>query len=160
MGVTLRVSGIDRTIRDLKRAFDIYKGGKTFATIGVHEDARPEKGGISTALVAAANHFGTKRIPARPFLDKGVEREKATIASDIAKTLAAGKSPEEAIERAALLAVRGVQKQIDETLSPPNSKETIARKGSSHPLIDTGNMRQSISYKLHGRSSKQWASLK
>lgn len=154
MGVTLRVSGIDRTIRDIKKALDAYKAGRIFATVGVHKDAPAEKDGTSTAMVAASNHFGTNKIPARPFLDKGVERERATIAADVAKTLAAGKRPEEAIERAALLAVRGVQKQIDETLSPPNSPRTIARKGSSHPLIDTGNMRQSIAYKLHGRRPK------
>lgn len=151
MGVTLRVTGIERAVRDIKKAMDAYRGGKIYATIGVHKDAPPEENGESTAMVAAKNHFGTDRIPARPFLDNGVERERATIAADVAKTLAAGKRPEQAIERAALLAVRGVQKQIDDTLSPPNSPRTIARKGSSHPLIDTGNMRQSIAYKLHDR---------
>lgn len=151
MGVTLRVTGIERAVRDIKKAMDAYRGGKIYATIGVHKDAPAEKDGTSTAMVAASNHFGTDKIPARPFLDKGVERERATIAKEVARMLAAGKRPEQAIERAALLAVRGVQKQIDDTLSPPNSPRTIARKGSSHPLIDTGNMRQSIAYKLHDR---------
>ena len=30
----------------------------------------------------------------------------------------------------------------------PNSEETIARKGVDNPLIDTGNLRQSIDYKV------------
>lgn len=154
MGVTLKVTGIERAVRDIKKALDAYKGGRIYATIGVHSDAKPEENGESTAVVAAANHYGTGKIPARPFLDKGVEREREAIATDVAKALAAGKRPEEAIARAALLAVRGVQKQIDETLSPPNSTRTIAIKGSSHPLIDTGNMRQSIAYKLYDKRQK------
>lgn len=151
MGVTLRVTGIERAVREIKKQLDAYKGGKIYATVGVHSDAKPEENGESTAVVAAKNHFGVGRIPARPFLDKGVERERAAIATAIAKALSAGKRPEEAVAQAALLAVRGVQKQIDDTLSPPNSPMTIARKGSSHPLIDTGNLRQSIAYKLHDR---------
>lgn len=154
MGVTLRVTGIERAVRDIKKAMDAYKGGRIYATIGVHKDAPPEENGESTAMVAAANHFGTDKIPARPFLDKGVERERATIAKEVARMLAAGARPEEAVKRAAELAVGGVKKQIRDTLSPPNSPMTIARKGSSHPLIDTGNMRNSINYKLHKTRQK------
>lgn len=151
MGVTLRVTGIERAVRDIKKAMDAYRGGKIYATIGVHKDAPPEENGESTAMVAAKNHFGTDRIPARPFLDNGVERERATIAADVAKTLAAGKRPEQAIERAALLAVRGVQKQIDDTLSPPKLSEDDCAKRLVASADDTGNMRQSIAYKLHDR---------
>lgn len=154
MGVTLRVSGIDRTIRDIKKELDAYKAGKIFATVGIHKDVPPEENGESTASVAAKNHFGDGKIPARPFLDKGVEREREKIAKEVARMLSAGEKPADAVKRAAELAVGGVKKQIDETLSPPNSPRTIARKGSSHPLIDTGNMKQSIAYKLHGRRPK------
>ena len=45
-----------------------------------------------------------------------------------------------------------VQQQITDTTSPPNADYTIAVKGSSHPLIDTGHMIQSTTYVIRERS--------
>lgn len=39
-----------------------------------------------------------------------------------------------------------IQKEIVNGDFVPNSPETIKRKGSDKPLIDTGRMRQSINY--------------
>lgn len=41
-----------------------------------------------------------------------------------------------------------VQAEITALTSPPNSPVTIALKGSSKPLIDTGEMRGSVTYKV------------
>lgn len=41
-----------------------------------------------------------------------------------------------------------VQRKIQSGLSPPLSTATIARKGSSKPLIDTGNLLQSITWEV------------
>ena len=41
-----------------------------------------------------------------------------------------------------------VQKRIDEGQFVPNAPSTIKRKGHDHPLIDTGTMRDSISYTI------------
>jgi hypothetical protein len=43
---------------------------------------------------------------------------------------------------------RDIQRTIDKTHTPPNAPSTIRRKGSSHPLIDTGNLRASIRYSV------------
>lgn len=53
-----------------------------------------------------------------------------------------------ALSRLGILASNDIKREIDATLSPPNSPVTIARKKSSHPLIDTGAMRQSVTYKV------------
>ena len=46
------------------------------------------------------------------------------------------------------LGVKAVQEQIWITFSPPLSAATIERKGHSKPLIDTGNLIQSIDYRI------------
>jgi hypothetical protein len=44
--------------------------------------------------------------------------------------------------------VGDIQDRISDGIPPPNSPITIARKGSSKPLIDSGQLRQSISFEV------------
>lgn len=39
-----------------------------------------------------------------------------------------------------------VQTTIEDGYFEPNSEATIRRKGSSHPLIDTGTMKNSVNF--------------
>lgn len=151
MSVTLRMSGFERSLSDIRKAMEAYAGGHVYCTVGVHRDAERYDDGNTVAMVAASNHFGTDKIPARPFLDKGVENAREVIARSIAYDMKNGKAPRQVIASAGALAVRGVQEQIDKTLTPPNSPITIKRKKSSHPLIDTGHMKASITFKLRNR---------
>ena len=43
---------------------------------------------------------------------------------------------------------RDVQRTIRNLSDPPNSPITIHNKKSSNPLIDTGRLRQSVTYKV------------
>ena len=56
---------------------------------------------------------------------------------------------ETALNRTGLFLQREIQKEIDEKETPPNAPATIARKNSSKPLIDSGQMRQAVTYKVH-----------
>lgn len=91
-------------------------------------------------------------IPERPFM-------RNTMRSNRSKYLAAMKTSAAQILRGTVaisavarklgvLAVADIQKEIVSLTSPPNSSLTIALKGSSNPLIDTGEMRQSVTFKL------------
>lgn len=42
-------------------------------------------------------------------------------------------------------------KSLTNTTTPPNAPSTIKQKGSSHPLIDTGFLRASISYEIRAK---------
>lgn len=44
--------------------------------------------------------------------------------------------------------VADIQKKIRDLKDPPNAPSTIAAKGSSNPLIDTGGLRQRITYRV------------
>lgn len=97
------------------------------------------------------NHFGTKRgIPARPFLRNAMRgnlgkyrQQLKTAAPLIIKGL---KNTHNVLSRLGIQAVGDIQKSITSLRTPPNAPSTIARKGSSNPLIDTGEMRQSTTY--------------
>ena len=43
---------------------------------------------------------------------------------------------------------RDVQRTIRELSSPSNAPVTVARKGTDNPLIDTGRLRQSVTYRV------------
>lgn len=108
------------------------------------------------------NHFGTKGgasgggwggpIPERPFLanamrdNKGKYREGMQTAARA--ILADEYDMRSALSKLGVLAQGDVQAEITALSTPPNSPVTIARKGSSNPLIDTGEMRQAVTWKV------------
>ena len=44
--------------------------------------------------------------------------------------------------------VADIQEKITDIRTPPNAASTIAKKGSSNPLIDTGGLRMRITYRV------------
>lgn len=91
-------------------------------------------------------------VPERPFMRLGLRSTKAGLKPQMttaAKSILNGTSSMRAV-----LAKMGIfgQGEIQETItslsSPPNSPVTVALKGSSNPLIATGEMRQSVAWKI------------
>lgn len=122
-------------------------GGNMYALVGYGQGAG--NGGLVER--AFYNQFGTGRRH-RPFLDKGVELvqdqwlEKGEIG--INKLVNNKGTMDEALTLMAQVAVAGVQIYITELKQPANLKSTEKRKGSSNPLIHTGQMRQQVSFEL------------
>jgi hypothetical protein len=116
---------------------------------------------ISMAMVAATHEFGCPEqgIPERPFLRGGIRRgtpkfHKLNVANLRAVVLGE-KGIDESIEMLGVVAVGEVKREFVVGKFVPNSLKTIERKGSSRPLIDTGSMRQSITYVLEGKQSRK-----
>jgi hypothetical protein len=101
--------------------------------------------GRSVALVAAANEFGTKRIPARPFFRNVIAAKSDEWAPAIGHLL-----PQNGYDAPKVLAIAGdaikgqLQQSIKDTNSPPLSPVTIAKKGFDKPLIDSAHMLNSV----------------
>jgi hypothetical protein len=55
---------------------------------------------------------------------------------------------DKAAERVALACEGSMKKRISRGVPPPNAAETIRRKGSSKPLINTGQLRNAIRGKV------------
>lgn len=111
---------------------------------------RTQVPGLSMPQIAAQNEFGTKYIPARPFMSTAVDLNLNMINNYISKQyelILAGKTTtNKALGLIGQMMTGLIQKRIRQIVLPPNSPRTIAIKGSSKPLIDFGQMIQSVSY--------------
>lgn len=150
------------TIRDTRRAAPAWVGKRAKITIGIHgaegdaihddatfaEDGALEPGrALTVAEVGAFHEFGLG-VPQRSFIrawfDESVEKNRELLRSQLALVVA-GKLPlETALERVALKCEADVKRRIRNRIPPPLAPETVRRKGSSVPLIDTGQLRASI----------------
>ena len=76
----------------------------------------------------------------KKFQEKGEELVKQAIALEI--------TPQAALEALGLEIQTSLQEYLTNISNPPNSSFTVKQKGSSNPLIDTGQLRSSITYKI------------
>lgn len=94
----------------------------------------------------------TIRIPERPFLRNGYDSKKDEVVSESEQTLAdvlgGNMAPQQFLEMVGLLLKSGIQDYARDLSSPANSGFTVERKGSSNPLIDTGDMIGAIDYRV------------
>lgn len=111
------------------------------------------EGELTIADVATFNEFGTSRIPQRSFIrawfDESQEFTEKTIQSQLKLVLAGKLDPETAAERIALVFEGSMRQRISRGIPPPNAPITIERKGSSKPLIHTGQLRNAIHARAH-----------
>lgn len=94
-----------------------------------------------------------KHIPARPVLEPAIAASgnKENIAAELtgaAEDVLEGKDPTTNLRRAGIAAQNAARKWFTDPRNnwAPNSPDTIKRKGSDRPLIDTGAMRAAITY--------------
>ena len=124
----------------------------TTVEVGFFAEARYEDG-TPVAAVAAWNEFGTGTIPERPFF----RRALAEVEDGVTKVVKAGIDTEKMVvdDRLADRVGAYVQGRIQESITalkePPNAPSTTGQKGSSNPLIDTGHMRNSVTWKVEQR---------
>ncbi len=117
---------------------------------GFQHGKATEDDGTDICDIAAWNEFGTSNIPSRPFIRDAVDNNGEQVAKMLQQEMAAvlnGESTTETLCKKAGLKMKDIiQESIKDGDFAPNAASTIARKGSSHPLIDTGRMRQSVMY--------------
>ena len=122
--------------------------------VGLPVDSNPYPDGTSGILVGATHEFGSVSagIPERSFLRSTVHenrREYLAIIRKIAiKIIEGAFTSEKALNLLGTKVAEDVKQKIVDLTSPPNTEGTIASKGSSNPLIDTGHLRQSITYEV------------
>lgn len=100
--------------------------------------------------VALFNELGTSKSPSRPFLRQSVDDNSDKInalCKSIMKNISNGScTAEEAYKKAGVYIKGLVQEQIKNGEFEANKPSTIKKKGSDKPLIDTGQMRQSVNF--------------
>lgn len=140
--VTVKDRGYKRLVRQIN-ALDGWQ-----ATVGVHSQQADSGRGIDNVGLMVIHEFGVGRIPERAPLrtafDKNRRKYERFLASG-ARLIASGKSsPKQIAGIVGELAVADVVNGINAGLPPPNAPSTIDRKGSSTPLVDTGQLKASI----------------
>ena len=131
------------------------KGGSLSYSVGFFPGAKYADG-TQVALVGLWNEFGTRGasgevlIPERPFFRSTRKEVRKNIRKLVIKFR---NSQTKVIEKKSVGKIAAfhagvIQEKIVSIKSPPNKPETISRKGSSNPLIDTGLMVQSVTWEI------------
>ena len=144
----------------LQRIIDrISASSKKSLNVGVPEGKMHSDDGESLSMSALANihEYGSpsRNIVARPFLVPALEKNQAKYAKFLASQvipLIRGKTTiDRILGQLGMVAQADVQAYMVSGHFVPLYYTTIKRKGSSKPLIDTGQLRQSITYSIEGR---------
>ena len=105
---------------------------------------------IETAELAKALSYGTDTIPARPFLEEGIQSKQKELADalkkEAAKVIAGGQANWNKVGTMAVGAINEFVRGDYYRTNVPNSEKTIDYKGSDKPLIDGGNLIQSLQF--------------
>ncbi len=107
--------------------------------------------GVSIPMVAALNEYGvpSRNQPPRPFFRNMIAADSPQWGKTMGTLLKAmdGDGHKVLTQMGELIAGQ-LEKSITEFTSPPLSPKTIARKGWSQPLVDSGVLKMSIKYKV------------
>ena len=106
--------------------------------------------------VAARNEYGVGA-PERPFFRRAVTAAKPKIKAAARQRLK-GKAlthpleiPRADARHLGDIQAEEVKRQVIALKRPPNEPDTVARKGSKNPLIDTGRLRDGVEVRVDGR---------
>lgn len=140
-GYQKMMRGLDKSTRDIE------------VTVGVHQEeggaATPS--GKSVVEVAEINEFG-EGPPARPAITGWADDNESHVLGELRQAkeeaLLKGKSVARRADQLAQGYAGQIQQKISDGVPPPNAQSTIDKKGSSTPLINTGQFRSSIRGKV------------
>lgn len=123
----------------------------------------PHGNGMNNVQTAMANEIGSAPgvrpvVPSRPFMAQSFRKEKQApfllYMGKLLKMISQGNmSTKIALERIGRMGESRVKDEITHGQFAPNAPFTVAKKGSSRPLIDTGSMRRAVTYKVRMRGT-------
>ena len=142
--ISIKVKVRDNKLFEVRETFLRFKGGKA----GFF-DGQSYPNGLTVAANAAIHNFGTKDIPARPFMDEAAQAFEAAESQVATIYRRAIESTDASIanQRVGALYAQKIRESIRNGNFAALDKNTVKRKGSSKPLIDTGLLIGSVSFK-------------
>ncbi len=152
---------IDKDLGFKKAIKDIIQSSKTSVEVGFQngdithlqvKGERRKSPGISIAQIASYQEFGTDTIPQRSFMrtsfDENEQRINRFAEKQFGLVLDGKQNILKAFGLIGQLVQSVIQVKIREIRYPPNAESTIKQKGSDKPLIDFGQMIQSVRYAI------------
>lgn len=140
----------------LRRIIERMAGLNQQVEVGVPKGAM-HGGGISMSLLANIHTYGSfsRGIPARPFLQPALQENQDKyikyLKSQTMPLLFGRAKQARVLGLLGEMATADVKKYFTSGRFAPLAASTIKAKGSSRPLIDTGQLRQSITYSIERR---------
>lgn len=139
------------TITDLKAIAQRVRTMRGRVEIGI-PSGPTEAGGGSIATIAAAHVFGTARLPQRDFLRPAIENALPQLrklnAANLPRVATGEMTMDAALGQLGAAGASAVQDEIVSGNFTPLKPATIKRKKSSKPLIASGAMRQTVSWRI------------
>jgi hypothetical protein len=128
-------------------------------SIGIHEEdgAKEHDAGMTVVALAAIHEFGLGNVPERSFIrawfDENEDRAKEALRRLLVSVVEGKRQPQQALSLFAQWALGEMQKRMAAGIPPALQPETIrkktrAGKTGETPLIDTGQLRSSLSYEI------------
>ena len=139
------------------RAREIAEGRAVRVGILADEPKRsrePETSGLSLVEVALIHEFGAPAagIPQRSFLRAAIDEHapdiRRLILAVAARALDGAITPAQALGQIGAKVAGWVQTRVDQGIAPPLKAATIARKGSSKPLVNVGQLKAAVTWKV------------
>lgn len=155
--VTSQIKKDDHVFRELREK--IRGIAKAYVKVGVLEangSNEVEGGGLTMAELAAIHEYGAPKagIPARSFIrrtfaeSEGAEALRAFMVRTARGLIQEKLEVNQALNQLGAFAQNLIKKRIKEHIPPPLKPATIKRKGSSTPLVDTGQLINSITWEV------------
>lgn len=164
MKVTANIKEVDKGYNRLKQTLSKLNRGQNSVDVGlfgegkVKETAKSSKAKSITApelvIIGATHEFGSpqKNIPERSYLRATLQEHKdevtALFSQRVPELLLKGEDVKKFLDKIGVWFTGLVQKKIVTGPFKKLKQKTIDAKGSSKPLIDTGRLRQSITYRV------------
>ncbi len=157
MSVRVVDNGADALVARIRA----LRSSKAGVRVGILSDA-PKKeregatGKLSLLEVAAVHEFGAPRagIPARSFIRGTIDERTEDIARlervMLAKVVAGDIELKPALDAIGAKVAGWIQQRIAAGIEPALSPATVAKKKSSTPLVDTGQLRSSVTWLVEG----------
>ena len=141
--VTTKNPNLDKIKKKLEKRFN----DKLQLEVGFFSTAKYSTGEY-VAQVAYWNEYGTTLSPPRPFFRNAIKEKSKEWLELFRNTQFQTKDMLKTLGIVGTVIKDDIATSITDLTSPPNNPITINQKGSSNPLIDTGLMRNSVSYEI------------
>lgn len=151
------IKDTDKGLKDILKNVTEFKD--IVVKVGIQgTDANRRNEGVRVVDYATANEYGIGKTPERSFIRSTVDDNKGfkdEVDHAFASVLTGKDTPYAAMAKVGIIARDDIIAKINngDNRWKPLSEKTVARKKSSKALIDTGRLKQSITYTLEKKNA-------
>lgn len=103
-------------------------------TVGVHQSENAAPDGTSRALIASVHEYGSDTVPARPYMQPGVDEHRGELTAYMRRVarmhVLRGVPLRPALSRVGLQVESWIRARIDSNIPPPLSEATLEQRRS------------------------------